>query len=70
MLHRRVEYVVSCDARAVGCVEGDIIPTASRKEANVDAFARGWRPAGRGRWLCPNCAKKAEEAAAKKAAKG
>ena len=42
----------------------------SREECEAAAIARGWKPTTRKRWLCPECAKRADAERAKAQAGG
>ena len=56
MITRRVEYIRSCDHP--DCHLSESADWTTRSEAVQAAAKDGWTKCTRGRWLCPECAKK------------
>lgn len=58
MIHRVVEYTISCDSEDCSHIGGHAYGWQTRDEAIEEAPKYGWVRCTRGRWLCKHCAEK------------
>jgi hypothetical protein len=62
MIAPRLYQHFFCDRKR--CERSEVIDTSTVADANAEAVRCGWAQIGKRRWLCPDCADKAEQRAA------
>jgi hypothetical protein len=62
MIKRRFEYYIECDGPdQCGEVTREFFMDLTKADCEKSAQEAGWKQATSKKWLCPDCAKKAEE---------